>query len=131
LAPKQAGIGFAECQTLEVAMAKQSAADQFSRLYEYSRPVFDEVADRTKHMYADAREWVPEHRGTVATVSTVAAGACLLGYLLGRSGRQPQALPGQMASAATGIRSQVPELDIRPVFRFVSLWMLYRVATRD
>lgn len=112
-------------------MAKQSATERFSRLYKYSRPVFDEVADRTKHMYEDAREWVPEHRGTVATVSAVAAGACLLGYLLGRSGRQPQSLPEQMASAATGIRSQVPDLDIRPVFRFVSLWMLYRVATRD
>lgn len=112
-------------------MAKQSSTDRFSRLYEHSRPVFDEVADRTKHMYEDAREWVPEHRGTVATVSAVAAGAGLLGYLLGRSGRQPQSLPEQMASAATGIRSQAPELDIRPIFRFVSLWMLYRVATRD
>jgi hypothetical protein len=86
-------------------MAKQSAPDRFSRLYKYSRPVVDEVADRTKHMYEDAREWVPEHRGTVATVSAVAAGACLLGYLLGRSGRQPKPLPEQMASAATGVRS--------------------------
>lgn len=58
------------------------------------------------------------HETTVATVSAVAAGACLLGYLLGRSGRQPQSRPEQMASAATAIRSQVPELDIRPVFRF-------------
>jgi hypothetical protein len=113
-------------------MAMQSPTDRLSRLYEYSRPVLDEVADRTKQLYEGARTWVPEHQRTVATASAIAAGACLLGYLIGRSGRQRrQPHPEQVGHAAAGVRSHMPELDIRPVFRFVSLWMLYRVATRD
>nr|QIQ10704.1 hypothetical protein FLJDLJJJ_00035 [uncultured bacterium] len=112
-------------------MATQSARDRIFRLYEFSRPFVDEVADRTKHMYEDAREWVPEHRTAVATVSAVATGGCVLGYLLGRGARQGQPRPEHVPSVATGGRTPVPDLDIRPLFRLVSLWMLYRVATRD
>jgi hypothetical protein len=103
-------------------------SEQFSRLYDQSRHLFNDVAGRTKHLYEDAREWVPEHQRTVWALTGACAGACLLGYLAGRSARQERTLAAQTVSATGG---QLPELDVRPIFRFISLWMLYRVATKD
>jgi hypothetical protein len=106
-------------------------SEQFSRLYEQSQHLFDDVADRTKHLYEDAREWVPEHQGTIWALTGIGAGACLLGYLAGRRARQERTLPSMAAQTVSATRSQMPELDIRPFFKFISLWMLYRVATKD
>jgi hypothetical protein len=116
---------------MQFAQAAEQATEQFSRLYDRSRPVIERAADRTKHLYEDAREWVPEHQGTVATVSAIAVGACMSGYLIGRSARERRTLRARAGRTVSAIRSQVPDVDLRPFFRFVSLWMLYRVATKD
>jgi len=59
-------------------------------------------------------------------VSSVAAGAGLVGYLVGRRRRARRS-----RWTAEAVRSaQMPELDIAPFFKVLKLWMIYRVATK-
>jgi hypothetical protein len=109
------------------------ASDTLSQVYERSKDVLGSVADETNELYHDARTWVPEHYGQVAILSSAAVGVCLLGYLVGRRSRTTPATQSrtrplqEMGAQAVNI----PEFDITPFFKFLKLWMLYRVATRD
>jgi hypothetical protein len=108
-----------------VAFSRQ-ASQVFRNTYTKSKDLIDTVADQSGELYGDLRRWVPEHRTAVAWSAAAAVGMAGLGYLIGR---------GRAAEAAEERRSlpavRMPELDIAPFFKFVSLWMLYRVATRD
>jgi hypothetical protein len=114
----------------QFSRAYERSKDQLGRAYERSKDVLEDASDKAKVLYRDAREWVPEHRSAVAVVSSGVIGCYLLGYLSGRA-RRRQALPARPPEMITTLRGQIPELDLKPFFRFVSLWMLYRVATRD
>ncbi|CAN5519401.1 hypothetical protein BH23ACI1_BH23ACI1_25780 [soil metagenome] len=107
---------------------RTAATETLSQAYDRSRDVFGVVASETQDLYESARAWVPKHYGTVAVLSSAAAGVGLVGYLAGRRSRPAPARAPQRAQAAL---PALPELDIAPFFKFLKLWMLYRVATRD
>ncbi len=117
-----------------MATQLKTASENLSTAYERSRDVFEDVTDQAQHLYEDARQWVPEHRGTVALLSSTAVGLCLLGYFAGRRSHSGHAaLPAsrQLRETASALPNQLGDIDITPVFKFLKLWMLYRVATRD
>ena len=95
-----------------------------------------DVAGRTENLYRDGKERLLEHYGVAAAVAATAVGSCLVGFAAGRrrsrrvadERRPPSSLAQQAASVVPGSLS---EMDIGPVFRFLKLWMLYRVATKD
>jgi hypothetical protein len=68
---------------------------------------------------------VPEHPTAVAAVSAVAC-AGVVGYALGR--RRRAQTPDRGTVSAAVARAQ--ELDLAPFFKFLKIWMLYRVATK-
>lgn len=117
-----------------MATQLKTASENLSRAFDRSKDVFGEVTDRAKDTYRDAQHWVPEHRGTVALVSSAAVGLCLIGYFAGRRSHSGHAaLPAsrQLRETASALPDQLGDIDITPVLKFLKLWMLYRVATRD
>lgn len=116
-----------------MATQLKTTSENLSKAFERSKDVFGDVTDRAKDLYSDAQRWVPEHRGTVALVSAAAVGFCLIGYSAGRrSQRRSSArrVSGPLREAASAVPGQFGEIDLAPVFKFLKLWMLYRVATR-
>jgi hypothetical protein len=115
-------------------MARQAttASEMLLKAYGRSRDVVAELADETKHFYHDARQRLPENYGTVAILSA-ALGGCVIGYLAGRRSRSTPSTPApsRPSREVSPLPGHLSELDIAPFFRFLKLWMLYRVATRD
>ena len=116
-----------------MATPLKRATENLSKVYERSEQVFGEVAETTKGLYREGQRWLPEHYREVAIVSTTALGACLIGFAAGRTRTRSAAVaraetPKPAAAAERGVLS---EMEIAPFFRFLKLWMLYRVATRD
>lgn len=106
-----------------------AASEKLSHFYDRSRDVFDAAAGEAQDLYQTARTWLPDHYGRVAVLSSAAVGGCLVGYLAGRRSRsRPAHRPGPAVAALPG---HLPEMDIAPFFKFLKLWMLYRVATKD
>jgi len=110
-------------------MARSSHTEQlFQKAYDRSKDFVDTVKDESRAMYDEARRWAPQHPTALAVSASAAVSVGLVGYALGRRRRtrtEPEKGTGSSA------RARVPELDLSPFFRFVSLWMLYRVAVRD
>jgi len=108
-------------------MARSSHTEQlFQKAYDRSKDFVDTVKDESRAMYDEARRWAPQHPTALAVSASAALSVGLVGYALGRRRRtrtEPERGSGSVA--------RVPELDLSPFFRFVSLWMLYRVAVRD
>ena len=109
-----------------MAFSRQ-ASQVFQDTYAKSKDLIDTVADQSGELYSDLRSWIPKHRRAVAVSAGAAFGLCAVGYLMGRGRTRPEV--EVKASAPAALR--MPELDIAPFFKFVSLWLLYRVATRD
>ncbi len=111
-------------------MARKStnAVQMFQTAYDKSKDLIGTVKDESRAVYEEARRWVPEHRTAVAVSASAAVSVGLVGYALGR--RRRSRAEAQSGSAAAAI-ARAPELDLSPFFRFLKLWMLYRVATRD
>jgi hypothetical protein len=111
-----------------MAVQSMNVSAKLSKAYERSKDVLGGVSSETKEFYEGARRWLPEHYEVVA----VAAGFGLLGYLAGRRSRPKPSLeivrPAKEAAAA--LPGSFSELDIAPFFKFLKLWMLYRVATK-
>jgi hypothetical protein len=91
----------------------------------------DNVAEQSGQLYGDLRRWIPKHPTAVTVFASTAVGLGVAGYLMGRSRTRP--VPqSRMSSALSSISDlRMPELGMAPFFKFLSLWMLYRVATRD
>ena len=106
-------------------MARTSTERLLRNAYEKSKDFVDTVKDESVAAYEEARRWVPEHRTAVAVSGAAAISVGLMGYALGRKRAQPARGPFSNAI------SRAPELDLSPIFRFLGLWMLYRVATLD
>ena len=116
-----------------MATSLKHATENLSKAYARGEQVFGEVAETTKGLYREGQRWLPEHYREVAIVSATALGACLVGFAAGRTRTRSAAValaetPKQSAAAERGL---LAEMDIAPFFRFLKLWMLYRVATRD
>jgi hypothetical protein len=88
----------------------------------------DTVAGQSGELYEDLRRWVPKHQTAVSVSAATAVGLGIVGYMIGR--RRARAAVKQQAQAMW--RSvRMPDLGMAPFFKFMSLWMLYRVATRE
>ena len=110
-------------------MARSShTAQLFQQAYDKSKELVDTVKDESRTMYDEARRWAPQHPTALAVSASAAVSLGLFGFALGRRRRARQEAERTTVSSAI---ARVPELDLAPIFRFVSLWMLYRVATRD
>lgn len=103
------------------------ASEKLSYIYDKSRDAIDAAAGEAQVLYEKVRPWLPDRTGAVVLSSAVGAG--LLGYLAGRRSRARAARRTQPTVAAA--LAPVSELDIAPFFKFLKLWMLYRVATKD
>ena len=106
-------------------MARTSTEQLLQNAYDKSKEFVDTVKHESRVLYEDARRWVPEHPTAVTVSASAAVSVGLLGYALGR--RRARAAKGPISTAI----ARAPELDLSPIFRFLGLWMLYRVATRD
>ena len=110
-------------------MARSShTAQLFQKAYDRSKDLVDTVKDESRTMYDEARRWAPQHPTALAVSASAAVSVGLVGYALGRR-RRTRTEPERGTVSAT--KARVPELDLSPFFRFISLWMLYRVAVRD
>ena len=106
--------------------SSRQASRVFENTYAKSKDLIDTIADQSGQLYGNLRRWVPKHQ-TAATVSAVAVvGVAAFGYAMGRRRTRTTEQPRVVTSAA-----RMPELDIAPFFKFLKLWMLYRVATKD
>jgi hypothetical protein len=111
-------------------MARTSSAEQlFQEAYDKTKDFVDTVKDESRAVYDEARRWVPKHQTAVAVSASAFVSVGLFAYALGRRRRRAQA-EAERSTVSAAI-ARVPELDLSPFFRFVKLWMLYRVATRD
>jgi hypothetical protein len=109
-------------------MARTSTADLVQEAYDKTKDFVDTVKDESRAMYDEARRWAPKHPTAMAVSASAALSVGLVGYALGR--RRWTRTEPERGTRSTAM-ARVPELDLSPLFRFVSLWMLYRVAVRD
>jgi ElaB/YqjD/DUF883 family membrane-anchored ribosome-binding protein len=100
-------------------------AELFQKAYDKSKDLIGTVKHESRAAYDEARRWVPEHPTAVAVTATAALSVGLLGFALGRRRR---ARERGIVSAAV---ARAPQLNLTRFFRIASLWMLYRIATRD
>ena len=109
-----------------MAATSRDAAKIFSTTYNRSKDLIGSFAQESGNRFEDLGRWLPNHPTAVAISAAVGVGT--LGFLvLGRQRRAPQTMTEKAGASA----ARFPELDIAPFFKFLKLWMLYRVATRD
>ena len=106
-------------------MARTSTEKMFRNAYEKSKDFIGTVQHESRVAYEDVRRWVPEHRTAVAVSASAALCVGAFGYALGRrNGTRAHRGPVSAALARTS------DVDLAPFFKFLKLWMLYRVASR-
>jgi hypothetical protein len=88
----------------------------------------DTVGKQSGQLYDDLRRWVPKHQTAVSVSAATAVGLGAIGYMIGR--RRARVAVKQQARAIWQ-SARMPDLGMAPFFKFMSLWMLYRVATRE
>jgi hypothetical protein len=106
----------------------RSSRDTVARLqsaYDRSKEFVGTVKQESVAAYEEARQWVPKHPTAVAVSASVALGAAAFGYALGRQ-RRAAAERTRLSTAL----ERAPEMDLGPFFRFIKLWMLYRIAAK-
>jgi len=107
-------------------MARSSKdTEMFQNAYDKSREFIDTVKHESRAAYKEARQWVPEHRTAVAVSASVALCVGAFGYALGRQRRARS-----QRSTLSAALERTPEIDLAPFFRFIKLWMLYRIAAK-
>jgi hypothetical protein len=100
-------------------------AELFQKAYDKSKDFIGTVRHESRAAYDEARRWVPEHPTAVAVTASAALSVGFLGFVLGRRRRARER--GFVSSAV----ARAPQLNLSRFFRIASLWMLYRIATRD
>jgi hypothetical protein len=114
-------------EVLVMAATSRDAAKIFYRTYNRSKDLIGNFAQESGSRFEDLRRWVPSHPTAVAVSASAAVSVGILGFLLGRRRQAPQTVTEKAFASA----ARMPELDIAPFFKFLKLWMLYRVATKD
>jgi hypothetical protein len=112
-----------------VLMARTSTEELLGKAYDRSKDFVGTVRDQSRAVYEEARRWAPKHPTALAVSASAAVSVGLLGYAIGRRRRRARAEAERGAISAAMARA--PELSLSPFVRFLSLWMLYRVATKD
>ena len=107
-----------------MARTSNETAEMFQNAYDRSRAFVGTVTEESRAAYDEARRWVPKHPTAVAVSASVAVCAGVFGYVLGRQ----RARANSSRFAATLERA--PEIDLAPFFRFIKVWLLYRIAVR-
>jgi hypothetical protein len=110
-----------------MAQISTDATQMFQNAYGRSKDLIGTVADESRAAYKDVRKWVPQHPTAVAVSASAALSLGALGYALGRRRGRTAARRESLVSTAI---ARAPQLAVAPFFRFLKLWMLYRIATK-
>lgn len=111
-----------------MARTSTDAAEFFQNAYDKSKDFIGSVKKESRAAYEDVRRWAPQHPTAIAVSASAALCLGAFGYALGR---RRSARTERLSAAASAAVARTQELDLSPFFRFLKLWMLYRVATRD
>ena len=114
---------------LHMARTSTETAKLLQNAFDRSKDFVDTVKHESRAAYEEARRWAPEHPTALAVSASAALSVGLVGYAIGRRRRRARA-EAERGTVSAAI-ARAPELDLSPFFRFVKLWMLYRVATKD
>ena len=106
-------------------MARTSTEKMFQNAYDKSKDFIGTVKDESRAAYDDVRRWVPDHPTAVAVSASAAVFVGMFAYALGRR-NGARASRGAVSEAI----ARTPDLDLTPFFKFLKLWMLYRVAAK-
>jgi len=109
-----------------MSRTSRDTAERLQDAYDKSREFIGTVTQESRAAYNEARQWVPKHPTAVAISASVALSAAAFGYVLGRQ-RRARAADRSALSAAL---ERTPDIDLGPFFRFIKLWMLYRIAAK-
>lgn len=107
-----------------MARTSRDTAEMFQNAYDKSKEFIGTVKQESRAAYKEARQWVPEHQTTVAVAASIAVCAGAFGYALGRKRTR-----SERTSFSTALE-RTPEIDLGTFFRFIKLWMLYRIAAK-
>jgi ElaB/YqjD/DUF883 family membrane-anchored ribosome-binding protein len=107
-----------------MARTSKETAEMFQNAYDKSRQFIGTVKHESRAAYKEARQWVPEHPTAIAVSASVALCAGAFGYALGR--QRARSEKGRFSAAL----ERTPEIDLGTFFRFIKLWMLYRIAAK-
>jgi ElaB/YqjD/DUF883 family membrane-anchored ribosome-binding protein len=116
---------FAGKEASFMARTSKQTAEKLQVAYDRSKDFIGTVTQESRAAYEEARQWVPKHPTAVAVSASVAFCAGAFGYVLGRQ-RRAQADRSSLSTAL----ERAPEIDLGPFFRFVKIWMLYRIAAK-
>ena len=111
-------------ETYFMSRTSRVTTERLQDAYDKSREFIGTVTQESRAAYQEARQWVPKHRTAVAVSASVALFACAFGFVLGRKRRAPD------RSTLSAALERTPDIDLGPFFRFIKLWMLYRIAAK-
>jgi hypothetical protein len=107
-----------------MARTSKETAEMFQNAYDRSRDFVGTLTQESRAKYDEAREWVPKHPTAVAVSASVAVCAGVFGYVLGR-----QRALAKRSRFSTAL-DRAPEINLGPFFRFIKVWLLYRIAAK-
>lgn len=93
-----------------------------SQLTEKVMPYLEQAVDKSKEFYNDAVEAIPEDKRRVVALTAAGLAVGVIAYKLGKL-RRSESLPKAVSEATGDLSNQ-----LAPVFKFIKLWMLYRVS---
>ena len=108
-----------------MAYTSKQTAERLQSAYDKSREFVDTVTQESRAAYDEARRWVPKHQTAVAVGASVAVCVGAFGYMLGRQ-RRARSERSRLSAAL----QRTPEINLGPFFKFIKLWLLYRIAAK-
>ncbi len=96
--------------------------ENVSEFMENAKPIADRVVKKSKELYEEASSYLPENSRQIVGLTAAGLTIGLIGYGIGKS-RNKQPLIEQASEASSQLSGQ-----LAPVFKFLKLWMLYRLS---
>lgn len=107
------------------SQARQSAAEAISNLYDRSKEFASDAADKSREMYSQLSENLPEGSDRILAMAAAGLAIGLVGYQLGKSKARRESVVSQAIEEAP---AKVGGFDFSPVYKLAKLWMLYRIS---
>lgn len=105
--------------------------DNVSQLVERAKPVAENVMDRSKQVYKNAVESLPENSEKYIGLAALGLVSAFVGYQLGKGKKPVKSTIEKVKDAAVETKKELAS-DYNeyfvPAFKFVKLWMFYRLS---
>jgi cation transport regulator ChaB len=122
-------------KTAQIQDQAQKSFTQFqegiSQLMDRAKPIADDAFNKSKQLYNDTMERLPENSEKYAALAVAGIAVGMLGYQLGKKKKRNESIAQKVSQVSTEIKKDLTPLAMdyfSPAFKLVKLWMFYRLS---